>query len=152
MERSVKMLGVQPLDRLGKEAKMPSKSLLWRSVLEVIMNSAGVEADNRNVGRIAAKCDNFVHYLRKSEEKLSFDSKMSDSEVEIMFSNYESKFWKKLVCFYQFRALFALLIESIILTDRLLYLQESGIRNSSILKLFDSNISPRCYAVMAIKD
>ena len=104
------------------------------------------------MGRIAAKCDNFVKYVRKSEEKLKFDSKMNDNEVEEMFTSYESKFWKKLVCFYQFRALFALLIESIILTDRLLYLHESGISNSSIIKLFDSNISPRCYAVMAIKD
>ena len=36
MDRSVRMLGVQPLDRLGQGAKMPSRSLLWRSVLEVI--------------------------------------------------------------------------------------------------------------------
>ena len=36
MDRSVRMLGVQPLDRLGQGAKMPSRSLLWRAVLEVI--------------------------------------------------------------------------------------------------------------------
>ena len=37
MDRSVRMLGVQPLDRLGQGAKMPSSSLLWRAVLEVII-------------------------------------------------------------------------------------------------------------------
>ena len=37
MDRSVRMLGVQPLDRLGQAAKMPSRSLLWRAVLEVII-------------------------------------------------------------------------------------------------------------------
>lgn len=53
--------------------------------------------------------------------------------------------------FYQFRALFSLLIESIILTDRLLFLKENKIENSSIVKLFDSTVSPRSYAIVAIK-
>ena len=33
------MLGVQPLDRLGRTAKLPSLSLLWRAVLEVIKSN-----------------------------------------------------------------------------------------------------------------
>ena len=42
MDRSVRMLGVQPLDRLGQCAKMPSSSLLWRAVLEVIIYTTDI--------------------------------------------------------------------------------------------------------------
>ena len=58
------MLAVQPLDRLGSEERMPNKSLLWRSVLEVLLNNSSSKIENRNVGRIAAKCDNFLQYVR----------------------------------------------------------------------------------------
>ena len=53
----MKMLGVQPLARLAEGSKVPSQSLLWRAVLELLMDTAGVEQDRRSVGRIAAKCD-----------------------------------------------------------------------------------------------
>ena len=75
---------------------------------------------------------------------------MTDEEVLEFFSEHEEKFKKKLVSFYQYRVLFSLLIESIILTDRLLFLKEHKI-DSSLVKLFDSNVSPRSYAVVAIK-
>ena len=168
MDRSVRMLGVQPLDRLGQAAKMPSRSLLWRAVLEVItiiiktkiiirilevmMEKAGVSADNRSVGRIAAKCQGFPQYVRKAEQKLGICFDLTDGDIEELYSDLEKKHWKQLVCFYQYRALFALLIESIILTDRLLYLKEKGILNAMIVKLFDSVVSPRCYALVAIKN
>ena len=148
----MKMLGVQPLARLAEGSKAPSQSLLWRAVLELLMDTAGVEQERRSVGRIAAKCDTFLQYVRRAEDKLKMTLGLSDTEVTEQFSVLQQLHWRKLVAFYQFRALFALLIESIILTDRLLYLQESGVDNSSIVKLFNGNISPRCYAVMAIKD
>ena len=167
MDRSVRMLGVQPLDRLGQGAKMPSRSLLWRAVLEVIamimiyitiiiilevmMERAGVSAVNRSVGRIAAKCLDFLQYVRKAEQKLAICFDLTDTDIEELFSELENKHWRQLVCFYQYRALFALLIESIILTDRLLYLKEKEISNCRIVKLFDSVVSPRCYALVAIK-
>ena len=145
------MLGVQPLDRLGQGSKLPNSSLLWRAVLEVMLEGAGVAADSRNVGRIAAKCDHFLHYVRKAEQKLGVYFQMTDRDIEELFSEHEGTYWRQLVCFYQYRTLFALLIESIILTDRLLYLKEKGISNCMIVKLFDSVVSPRCYALSAIK-
>ena len=51
MERSVRMLGVQPLDRLGRTAKLPSLSLLWRAVLEVIKSNYKPELDNKMIMR-----------------------------------------------------------------------------------------------------
>ena len=145
------MLGVQPLDRLGQQAKMPNISLLWRAVMEVLFDKANVSLDNRGVGRIASKCNDFLEYVRRCEKKLCVDVQLSDEQIELLYKELREKFWCKLICFYQYRALFSLLIESIILTDRLLYLKEQKIENCSIVKLFDSNISPRCYAIIAIK-
>ena len=130
---------------------MPSKSLLWRAVVENMFNVAGVDTDNRNVGRIAAKCSTFVQYVRKIEQKLSVNFSLSDEQMSEIIENNEKLHWKRLVCFYQFRALFALLIESIILTDRLLFVKEQGYENSFLLKLFDSNVSPRCYSLVVGK-
>ena len=151
LQRSVKMLGVQPLDRLGQEAKLPNQSLLWRAVMEVIFNDLNIDTDNRGVGRIASKCKDFVQYVRKCEKKLCISVDMSDNALLSLHQDMSDKYWRQLTCFYQYKALFSLLIESIILTDRLLYLREQNIENCSIIKLFDSYISPRCYAVIAMK-
>ena len=121
-------------------------------MLEVMMEKAGVSADNRSVGRIAAKCQDFLQYVRKAEQKLGICFELTEGDIEELYSDLEKEHWKQLVCFYQYRALFALLIESIILTDRLLYLKEKGISNCLIVKLFDSVVSPRCYALVAIKN
>ena len=88
------------------------------------MEKVGVSADNRSVGRIAAKCQDFLQYVRKSEQKLGIYFDLNDGDIEELYCDLETKHWKQLVCFYQYRALFALLIEPIILTDRLLYLKE----------------------------
>ena len=58
------MLGVQPLERLASKAKLPDISLLWRAILEVILVNSKVERSTRNVGRIAAKCEDFLQYVR----------------------------------------------------------------------------------------
>ena len=117
-----------------------------------MMEKVGVSADSRSVGRIASKCQDFTQYVRKAEDELGICCDLTDTQIEEMFSDLEKKHWRQLVCFYQYRALFALLIESIILTDRLLYLREKGISNSMIVKLFDSVVSPRCFALVAIKN
>lgn len=119
--------------------------------LKFLLNNSSSKIENRNVGRIAAKCDNFLQYVRKAEKKLQINLNLSDSEIEEVLSLNEESHWRKLVAFYQYRALFALLIESIILTDRLLFVIEEGISQSFLLKLFDSTISPRCYALVAMK-
>ena len=111
-----------------------------------------MSADSRSVGRIASKCQDFTQYVRKAEHKLGLCFDLTDTQIEELFSDLEKKHWRQLVCFYQYRALFALLIESIILTDRLLYLREKGIANAMIVKLFESVVSPRCFALKKKKN
>lgn len=42
-------------------------------------------------------------------------------------------------------------MENLILFDRLKYLKENGVENCWIKKIFDDTISPRCYALVAVK-
>ncbi|KAJ9578637.1 hypothetical protein L9F63_005127 [Diploptera punctata] len=50
--------------------------------------------------------------------------------------------WKKVVTFYTLRLMLAPLVETVVLLDRLIYLQELDIR-SSLIPLFDPILSPR---------
>ena len=147
------MLAVQPLDRLANSNTLPNKSLLWRAVLETILNrvAPSLPREERTVGRIAAKSKDFVDYVRKAFVKLKVEAEVSDDELLDIFNSNANKFGAKLQCFYQYRALFSPLVEAVILTDRLLFLQEQGIISSSLVRLFDRTISPRSYAIVAKK-
>ena len=57
---------------------------------------------------------------------------------------------KRVVIVYVLRLLLAPLWEALILLDRRLYLQEHGYA-SALVPLFDPSLSPRSYAVVAIK-
>ncbi|XP_047116896.1 methyltransferase-like protein 25B isoform X1 [Schistocerca piceifrons] len=58
--------------------------------------------------------------------------------------------WKKVVTFYTLRLMLAPLVETIILLDRLLFLQELEI-GSALIPLFDPKISPRNHILIALK-
>jgi len=151
--RSARMLAVQPLDRLATSNTLPNKSLLWRAVLEVILSmvAPSIPKTQRTVGRIATKSKNFVDYVRKAFVKLKVEAEISDDRLMDIFTQYETQFSRKLQCFYQYRALFSPLVEAVILTDRLLFMQEQGVANTQLVKLFDANVSPRCYAIVSNK-
>ena len=104
------------------------------------------------VGNIAAKSDSFVEYAKKCFVKIGIDIYMSDQEISELYEEQQNRFGKKLNAFYQYRALFAPLVESIILVDRLVFLEEeSCVKDCYLVKMFDSSISPRSYAVVATK-
>lgn len=56
----------------------------------------------------------------------------------------------RVVVFYTIRLLLAPLVETFILLDRAIYLDEYEISNT-IISLFDPITSPRCHALIAIK-
>ncbi|KAK9889473.1 hypothetical protein WA026_004748 [Henosepilachna vigintioctopunctata] len=58
--------------------------------------------------------------------------------------------WKSVVIFYSFRLFFAPLIESLILYDRLLFLQEKG-NHVDVIAGFESRISPRMHILQGQK-
>ena len=75
---------------------------------------------------------------------------MSPDEIKSTYDSFRSSHGRKLNAFYQLRSLFAPLIEGLILLDRLTFLLENG-QEAHLVKLFDAYISPRCYALIAIK-
>jgi len=152
--RLARTLAAQPLSRLASSPRLPDKSLLWRAVLQAIAAKVAphLSWQQMMVGNIAAKSDSFVEYAKKCFDKFEVDIGMSDQELSELYQEQENKFAKKLNAFYQFRALFAPLVESIILVDRLVFLEEeSCVKDCYLVKMFDSSISPRSYAVVATK-
>ena len=55
--------------------QLPSESLLWRAILQVILKNhkPDLKFEDQHVGRTAKKCENFVSYVHKSFEKLNLE-------------------------------------------------------------------------------
>jgi len=149
--RNARMLASQPLGRLAENKNLPSSSLFWRAVLQVILveNIPNLAFNDHRVGRIAAKSQDFVDYVRRALKKIDIEISISDEKIQDYFDKYQEEYTQKLNCFYQLRSLFAPIIEGIILLDRLLFMEESGFsENSTVVRMFDSSVSPRCYAII----
>lgn len=155
--RNARMLAAQPLDRLATNLSLPTKSLLWRSILQVMFRKYAPDLSFRDqqIGRIASKSKDFIDYTRKAFKKVGFENEinnLSDENIQEIYTSYNAQYERKLNAFYQFRLMFAPLVEAIILTDRLLFLSENPlIEKAYLVRLFDSNISPRSYAIVGIK-
>ena len=104
------------------------------------------------VGRIAAKCETFLDYVKKAFKKLEIEISMKDDEVEEIYQTLAAKHGNKLNAFYQLRTLFGPLIEGLILLDRIVYILENdSTAKVYLVRLFDPVISPRCYGIVACK-
>lgn len=71
-------------------------------------------------------------------------------ECELTYAYAVLDNWRCVVAYYVLRLLLAPLWEELILLDRLLYLRELGYP-SALVPVFDPLISPRNYAVVAVK-
>ena len=105
------------------------------------------------VGRIASKCATFANYVLKAFEKLNIQLCMTEQEINEIYETFASKHRSTLFSFFQLRALFGPLIEGLILLDRTVYLMEQpGISEVYLVRLFDAVVSPRCYGIIALKE
>lgn len=102
--------------------------------------------------RAAAIATNFIEYFKNADAilNLNLGDSLSDRYLTDFYNSHEC-YWKKMVLFYLLRLCLAQVVETIILLDRLLYLYENGYKNAFLVKLFDSTISPRCNAIVAIR-
>ena len=130
---------------------------------------------DQQVGKIGRKANDFSEYFKLGREKLNLQFEMSDEELLETYERYSKAFESKLNAFYQFRSLFAPIIEGLILLDRLAFLMEQvsidrwlffqcaftkyvsiillqeSVGESHLVPLFDPVISPRCFALIAMK-
>ncbi|XP_056372285.1 probable methyltransferase-like protein 25 isoform X2 [Oenanthe melanoleuca] len=143
----------------GRNARMsacllPTESLFYRAVLQVIIEEIyGVTKSDRHVGKTFSKSSSFVDYVRRSLKKLELDdSKLLDSCIMDYYEKYKHRM-NELEAFNMLKVVLAPCIEVLILLDRLCYLKEQeNIAWSGLVKLFDPVKSPRCYAVIALKN
>ena len=152
--RNAMILAAQPLNRLADKAALPSLSLLWRAVLQLIFQDTapGLSHKDRQVGRLAAKSANFIDYVHRACKKADINSTLSDEAIHGYMDTHGAAYGRKLNCFYQLRALLAPVVESIILLDRVLFvLEHREVESVALYKLFDAVTSPRCYALVATK-
>ena len=56
---------------------------------------------------------------------------------------------RPLHCFVMLRGVFSRIIERIITLDRLLFMQEAGLRDAFVEEVFDPRLSPRSLALVA---
>ncbi|XP_037032231.1 methyltransferase-like protein 25 [Bradysia coprophila] len=149
--RNARMLGSQSIHRTKQEKDLPQISLFYRALLETLIADKYPEYKNRiQVGR-SKRTTNFVDYVRVACKKgeLNFDSITDDELLTLEKSLDHHRLQINL--FYLVRMTFAPVIETLILLDRLLYVKENDISNSFLVKLFDPVVSPRCFAIVAMK-
>ena len=70
------------------------------------------------MGKRAGKASTFLEYAKVAFESLGQKIDVEDGELAKWFKIQEEQHAKKLAAFHQFRALFAPLVENVILLDR----------------------------------
>ncbi|KFO96116.1 Methyltransferase-like 25, partial [Calypte anna] len=151
--RNARMSACLALERVAVGQMLPTESLFYRAVLQVIIEEIyGVTKSDHHVGKTFSKSSSFVDYARKSLKKLELDdSKLPDSCIMDYYEKYKDRM-NELEAFNMLKVVLAPCIEALILLDRLCYLKEQdNIAWSGLVKLFDPVKSPRCYAVIALK-
>ncbi|CAH2277647.1 Hypothetical predicted protein [Pelobates cultripes] len=169
--RNARMSACLALERVAVGQGLPSESLFYRAVLQVICRDVyGItqrewqklqktstsdlkdKVSEQRVGKIYAKSTSFADYVRKSLRKLGQDdSKLSDQQIRDYFETFKHR-KIELEAFNMLKVSLAPCIEALILLDRLCYLKEQeGLGWSGVVRLFDPVKSPRCYAVISLK-
>lgn len=155
--RNARMLASQSIERVVSERKLPELSLHYRAMLQVLIESLapnGTPETNGKLRKIASKCENFSSYVQCAISKLSLNFiQKSDVELETL-EQQMSIHQDRMNMFYLLRLCLAQTVESLILLDRLMFLAEAGGDDSQcfLVKMFDAVVSPRCYALVAVKD
>ncbi|XP_028388682.1 methyltransferase-like protein 25 isoform X1 [Phyllostomus discolor] len=151
--RNARMSACLALERVAVGQGLPTESLFYRAVLQdIIKDCYGITKCDQHVGKIYSKSLSFLDYVRKSLKKLGLDeSKVPEKVITDYYEKYKPRM-NELEAFNMLKVVLAPCIETLILLDRLCYLKEQeDTAWSALVKLFDPVKSPRCYAVIALK-
>lgn len=147
--RAGRMIAAQSMERILDKRELPNESIFYRALFEIILEKYyDLPSNKRQVGKMRKKCTNFVDYTRKALKRLNLPSNVIDTQLEELYEEYKA-YEHELYFFYLLRNMLAPIIESLILLDRLLYLQELGIEKSYLVQVFEPIVSPRCYGLIA---
>ncbi|XP_019866285.2 probable methyltransferase-like protein 25 [Aethina tumida] len=148
--RNARMVAAQSVDRIFYYKELPSSSIFYRALLEIMMKTMHPNIKLKDVGRFRKPAVDFLDYYKKALKRLNLEIDMEDKVINDFFDTHKHRV-HELNVFYLIRCMLAPVIENLILLDRLLYLLESGHSKSFLVQLFDPVVSPRCYGIIAIK-
>lgn len=150
--RNARMLAAQSIERTVQGKELPNISLFYRALLELLICEEHPDLkDCVQVGKVR-KFSSFVEYVdlcRNKYPHLNLKSERIANAAKLEDMQQGKKY---LDLFYLLRMTFAPVLESLILLDRLLYLKELGHDQSYILPVFDPVVSPRHFAIVALKN
>uniref|UniRef100_A0A9J7XV41 Methyltransferase like 25 n=2 Tax=Cyprinus carpio TaxID=7962 RepID=A0A9J7XV41_CYPCA len=152
--RNARMSACLALERVSAGGGLPMESLFYRAVLHVILRDHyDCFKSEKRVGNVYSKASSFVDYVRRALRKLDLDdTKLSDGDIQSYHEHYSPRM-NEMVAFNMLKVILAPCIEGLILLDRLCYLKEQdNVSHSALVQLFDPLQSPRCYAVVGIKE
>ncbi|XP_043093900.1 methyltransferase-like protein 25 [Puntigrus tetrazona] len=152
--RNARMSACLALERVSAGGGLPMESLFYRAVLHVILRDHyDCFKSEKRVGNVYSKSSSFVDYVRRALRKLDLDdTKLSDGDIQSYHEHYTPRM-NEMVAFNMLKVILAPCIEGLILLDRLCYLKEQdNVSHAALVQLFDPLQSPRCYAVVGIKE
>ncbi|ETN65498.1 hypothetical protein AND_002724 [Anopheles darlingi] len=121
----------------------------YRAALECIIVRLRPESKHSGLrGGIKATEVSFEEYSRRAIEGMGLSIPTTEIHSDETLRRLER--WEDVVKFYTLRLMFAPLVETLILYDRLLFLRERGC-NARIDVMFDPIESPRNHAITAFK-
>ncbi|MCO5549847.1 hypothetical protein L7F22_003321 [Adiantum nelumboides] len=148
----------QAKKHISVESPMQSPNRSGRQGVEKISLQAETLPENN---RVECKKKKFVEYASAAFQRLGLQC-LTEEQLEAVWEEIEPK--TVLVGpYWSLRAVLGPVLETFILLDRLLYLQEQikfvsdgtnlsvGLRQPKLIALFDPDVSPRNMAIMAIK-
>ncbi|KAI5617932.1 methyltransferase-like protein 25, partial [Silurus asotus] len=152
--RNARMSACLAMERVTVGGGLPMESLFYRAVLHVILQDHyDAHKSERRVGNVYSKASSFVDYVRRALRKLELDElKLTDSVIQSYHDLYISRM-NEMVAFNMLKVILAPCIEGLILLDRLCYLKEQeNVFYSALVQLFNPLLSPRCYAIVGMKE
>ncbi|XP_069583664.1 methyltransferase-like protein 25B [Ranitomeya imitator] len=136
------------IERLKEESDM-LRIHCYRAVLEMVIR--GIDPTMKRAGVQTIKNAHkllFIEYAKQGLRRVGLDpcTPLSHTLVEAMLSQHQ-----KVVSFFSLALLLAPLVETLILLDRMIFLQEQGF-HCDLVPLFKPEFSPRNLVLVATKD
>ncbi|XP_059173577.1 methyltransferase-like protein 25B isoform X2 [Physella acuta] len=124
----------------------------YRAALQFLLKTISPEFKNGEARFVSKKGaqGSFTQYALENLKKIGINSDRVPSEL-MQHCMSLTEGWRRVVAFYILRLSLAPIVESFILLDRVMFLQEKGI-NSVLVPIFDCAVSPRNFALLAIKN
>lgn len=137
------------IEKLKQGQSWKLKIHAYRAAIEKIIINNRPDLKHMPLANIKYTEDlSFESYCKKALSK--YDIVLDKEQINSALVQECLTDWHKVVIFYSLRLLFAPMIESVILIDRLKYAQEAG-KQASLIPAFDPLISPRNHILSASK-